>query len=1107
MPLNRNVLESLIRERKIQDIFTERLGWDYAAGDDISLSVTFANENYSIAARPVAEKRGFVICRADCDDIPPRAVRKKLQNQLSKHHYEHLLVLCCQDGQQIWMVTVERENKPPRTVEASYKEGQSPDLLLQKLNGMVFSIDEEDDLNITVVVGRVKQQFSQNADKVTRKFYRRFREELTGFQEFIKGISGQVDQQQYAALMLNRLMFIYFIQSKGFLNRDPRYLQNCLERHQRSAGSDSFYHSFYRHFLMALFHRGLGKPEALRDRKVRELIGSVPYLNGGLFDTHKLEQQYHEDMDIDDKAFENLFKFFDQYRWHLDDSDTASGKDINPDVIGYIFEKYINDRAQLGAYYTQEDITGYIAQNTILPHLLRCAHRDCREAFDHRTGTFWRLLRENPDHYIYDAVSHGADKADSNLPEDIAIGLDAKSPDLLQRRAQWNCTADPSWGLPTETWREALNRRAHYQELRKRIVNGELTDIADLTTENLDIARLVRDFLQQHEGSDLISAFYMAIAGRQPIKGRNIKPRRGITILDPACGSGAFLFAALNVLEPLYTACIERMQEFVDQDDKLHDGQGKKHAFFRQVLDEIKNHAVPEYWIYRSIILNNLFGVDIMPEAVEVAKLRLFLKLAAVAEVDRNKPNLGLEPLPDIDFNIRAGNSLVGFVNRQDLEQQVQRSHQQQEMELATGLSELLEEAEKTGKAYKHFVDTQIVSDIEHQSFKESKRDLQEQMQELNRQLDDYLRQAYGKQEPSSEDFKVWKKSHQPFHWFAEFYGIIEDGGFDIIIGNPPYVEYSKVKKDYCVQNYKSIGNIYAMFIERSTSLGKSDMGMIVPISLPSTPRMSVAREILLSRGGRLIISNFADRPGCLFRGVHQKLSIFISSVKNGNGLYCTDFIHLNSEERSHIFKTISYCKCDIDNSKEIWPKIGTTVAMSINRKIKNSAPGIDFHMIKHSRGGYPVFLNKRMNFYVKCFLSDKESDEYKTFHANSEERRRALMAILNSSLFFWNWEVISDCWDLTKRELAEFPVDFDNFSPSIANELAKLGIQLEDDLESKKEYVGTAQTEYEYKHKKSKDIIDTIDIILADAYGLSQLQLDYIINYSIKYRLGGLNK
>ena len=87
-----------------------------------------------------------------------------------------------------------------------------------------------------------------------------------------------------------------------------------------------------------------------------------------MFDSHKIEREYAE-IDIADEAFISLFSFFDKWQWHLDTRVTASGKDINPDVLGYIFEQYINDRAQMGAYYTKEDITEYIGRNTILPFL------------------------------------------------------------------------------------------------------------------------------------------------------------------------------------------------------------------------------------------------------------------------------------------------------------------------------------------------------------------------------------------------------------------------------------------------------------------------------------------------------------------------------------------------------------------------------------------------------------------------------------------------------------------------------------------------------------------------------------------------------------------
>ncbi|MBU4445053.1 Eco57I restriction-modification methylase domain-containing protein, partial [bacterium] len=118
-----------------------------------------------------------------------------------------------------------------------------------------------------------------------------------------------------------------------------------------------------------------------------------------------------------------------------------------------------------------------------------------------------------------------------------------------------------------------------------------------------------------------------------------------------------------------------------------------------------------------------------------------------------------------------------------------------------------------------------------------AKDDLEKRLAELNEELNHYLAKEYGK-DPDNKpaEYEAWKKSHQPFHWLAEFYEIIHGkGGFDVIIGNPPYVEYSAIKNIYDIQLFKTknSGNLYAYIIERSIIVQKdgSFNGMIIPIS------------------------------------------------------------------------------------------------------------------------------------------------------------------------------------------------------------------------------------------------------------------------------------
>ena len=226
-----------------------------------------------------------------------------------------------------------------------------------------------------------------------------------------------------------------------------------------------------------------------------------------------------------------------------------------------------------------------------------------------------------------------------DLPEEIAAGID----DIPKRNDCWNTLASEEYALPTEIWREVVARRSRYEHIQAILEHGEVHNINDLITYNLDICKFAKHVIKNCEGPELLRAFWKAITE--------------VTILDPTCGSGAFLFAALNILEPLYDACLDRMHIFLEEvEDDSESRQSRKYNDFRNILADIKQHPNRRYFILKSIIINNLYGVDIMDEAIEICKLRLFLKM--VAQIDEVRR---IEPLPDIDFNIQAGNTLVGL--------------------------------------------------------------------------------------------------------------------------------------------------------------------------------------------------------------------------------------------------------------------------------------------------------------------------------------------------------------------------------------------------------------------------------------------------------------
>lgn len=1033
MTLNRPRTLKYLNKFDFESLFIEELGWDTV--DRVVLPLDVEGAAFEVVA--IAEKRGFVVYQCVTAEIPARPVRVKLDRLLTGYSKSHLLVFG--DGaksEQVWMWVRQEAGKPLAPRFEQYRVGQSADRLFLKLDALAVAFAEEERLTLVDVAQRVKKAF--DVEKVTKAFFTRFEKEHKQFLTFIDGIQSEFDRSWYASLMLNRLMFVYFIQKKKFLDGDLDYLQNRLKRCRAELGEGEFY-SFYRQFLLKLFHEGLGKPG--RDKPLDKLLGEVPYLNGGLFEVHQLEETY-DAIQVPDEAFDKVFAFFDEFDWHLDDRPLCKQNEINPDVLGYIFEKYINNK-QMGAYYTKEDITEYISKNTIIPFLFDAAEKACKVAFK-PDGAVWALLRESPDRYLYDAVKKGIDV---ELPTEIAIGIEDVS-----QRGGWNkAIGDESIALPTETWREHVARRSRALDLRSKLVAGEVTSINDLITYNLDIRQFAQDVITSCESSDLLKAFYQAI--------------EQVSVLDPTCGSGAFLFAALNILEPMYTACLERMQGFVDEDDlRLSREEGAKPRFekFRSVLMEMEKHPNPKYFVLKSIMLNNLYGVDIMEEATEICKLRLFLKLVAQVELQPKQPNFGLEPLPDIDFNIRAGNTLVGFASLDEVRKAIKQDGAQLKLNFQDDASRIDEKAELVDQAFQQFRQMQTEFGMNAEDFRASKKELRRRLKELNDELNRYLAEEYGVDVKKTAAFEKWRDSHQPFHWFVEFYSIIDRGGFDVIIGNPPYIELSKIRSEYQLQNFHTFptGNLYAPVMERSLKLSHKvgKLGMIVPLSLSCTERMVELRQTLEKSLGLKWISHYSGdaHPSKLFEGVKFRLDIIITSPGSQNLLYSSKYLKWFADARESLFGEIEYAHVESNQLHlGLIPKTGSKLAHEILSKLlKRNSLGSNM-----GKGSESILVHRVLTMYVKCFDfipyfrnekdGEKKSDDYKLYTFTSQKFADSALAVLNSSIFFFYFICFGDCFHCGKEFVTTFPVDLNDFSDQEHSILKTISVELMKDIRS----------------------------------------------------------
>lgn len=322
---------------------------------------------------------------------------------------------------------------------------------------------------------------------------------------------------------------------------------------------------------------------------------------------------------------------------------------------------------------------------------------------------------------------------------------------------------------------------------------------------------------------------------------------------------------------------------------------------------------------------------------------------------------------------------------------------------------------------------------------------------------------------------------------------------FDIIIGNPPYVE----SRCLPVQPVKKFGNTYANVLDNIEPFSKNNtvISFVLPISFISTPRMKKIRSLIFEKYKKCFLINFSDRPDSLFRDAHQKLTIIIGTKRSikSSGIYSSTYNYWYKNERSNLFNQLNLYK--LTNYFDTFiPKIGTSIEQNIFNKVvfTNDCSLLD-KLNSKNNDSLPLYLNQRATFWIKAFSFNPGSKEYKLYRINNDEYSY-VYCLLNSSLFFMFWIIVSDCWHITNKELSLIKL------PKISNENQKkftnLYIELEQKLEKTKEHIGSKQVQFEYKHKKCKEVIDKIDKLLANIYHLTNEEHNFVISYKDKYRL-----
>ena len=199
-------------------------------------------------------------------------------------------------------------------------------------------------------------------EQVTRLFFQRFRGAVRDVARALRDAFPNEEQQAvdgHALLLLSRLLFLSFVQEKGWLNGERRFLVDRLE-HEIKRGRE-----FFSGVLVPLFFGCLNTPLSERTFAARRL-GRVPYLNGGLFEPSPFEQR-HRDIHLPNELLQRVLEdVFERFDFRIDEGD-AAGTHVDPEMLGKVFESLMagDERAASGSFYTPKEIVDVLTERAI----------------------------------------------------------------------------------------------------------------------------------------------------------------------------------------------------------------------------------------------------------------------------------------------------------------------------------------------------------------------------------------------------------------------------------------------------------------------------------------------------------------------------------------------------------------------------------------------------------------------------------------------------------------------------------------------------------------------------------------------------------------------
>lgn len=370
---------------------------------------------------------------------------------------------------------------------------------------------------------------------------------------------------------------------------------------------------------------------------------------------------------------------------------------------------------------------------------------------------------------------------------------------------------------------------------------------------------------------------------------------KNVRVADPAVGSGAFSLGMLNEI----VRARNNITEYLVKKDKTKEGidgrgiqYGEERIRYKRSLYELK-------W---KTIKNSIFAVDIEPSAVDITKLRLWLSVVVDQEIDEKNPEP--HPLPNLDMNIHVGNSLIDeyegikLFDESILKKEINKTKENDGfyfMENPIQINWLLDHSDEMLKEMFEFQDRYFEEENEQR-----KKEFKQKIDKIRNQLINYkLTKDSNDKALLSYEKSLINKAKPYFIWELEFAKVFkEKGGFDIVIGNPPYIGFHNVpNKDYFKERYFSATgkyDFYVLFIEKGINLLKSKgyISFICPSYFYKRNYGKNIRKLILEKTKIKLIVDFKDSQ--IFDSATTYTCIFGFEIDSENSI---QKIRINSKD------------------------------------------------------------------------------------------------------------------------------------------------------------------------------------------------------------------